>query len=286
MGGMSFNAYPELKLFITKHVPNEDFGLFFDAVSLLHSIDASYVDPDWAVAMEVAQLQAQYGSQLEMKVASSFKTSFPAVMFRDLDSSTSTAMVSEGSLGPGMATAKKWDAQDGISSTKFVIENGIHHLQDSIPFEILENLTGLGATLATMCFNNLAYFSQHLNTFVDTFHLEMSSAAGFTNAEAWALTMAVLVKIFFDLWDARAIAQESRGAAGFIWGTLQAHRVMKHFLKHNFKRDPRLNAILVQFILKKKQTDSMALLGGVNVKSLEGQVKHIEQDVATLKSKG
>jgi hypothetical protein len=38
------------------------------------------------------------------------------------------------------------------------------------------------------------------------------------------------------------------GAAGFIlWGgMLQAHMVMKHFLKHNFKWDLELNAILVQ----------------------------------------
>ena len=46
--------------------------MFVDAVSLLHSIDASYVDPDRAVAMEAAHLKAQYDSQLEMKIASSF----------------------------------------------------------------------------------------------------------------------------------------------------------------------------------------------------------------------
>jgi hypothetical protein len=89
--------------------------------------------------------------------------------------------------------------------------------------------------------------------------------------------------ILGPIWDARAIAQDSRGAAGFIWGTLQAHMVMKRFLKHNFNRDPGLNAILIQFILKKKQTDATTMLGGVNIKKLEAQVKRIERDVSNLK---
>jgi hypothetical protein len=39
----------------------------------------------------------------------------------------------------------------------------------------------------------------------------------------------------------------------------------------------------VQFILKKKQTDATTVLGGVNIKNLEAQVKRIERDVAKLK---
>jgi hypothetical protein len=111
----------------------------------------------------------------------------------------------------------------------------------------------------------------------------MANAAGYKPKEAWDLVMAVVVKIFSDLTDARAVAQDSRGATGFIWGTLQAHRVMKRFLKHNFKRDPGLNAILVQFILKKKQTDATTMLGGVNIKNLETQLKRLEREVSNLK---
>jgi hypothetical protein len=60
--------------------------------------------------------------------------------------------------------------------------------------------------------------------------------------------------------------------------------VMARFRKHNFRRDPGLNAILVQFILRKRQSDATTVLGGVNVKTLEAQVKHLERDVTTLKS--
>jgi hypothetical protein len=283
IGRFNFSSYPELRLFVETKMKG-NYGLILDVVSLLHSIDASYVDPDQAVATEASRLRAKYGSPLEMKVATSSKTSFPSVMFRDTTSVGPSAAATEGYHGPGMGSIEKWDARDGVSGTKFVIENGIRRMEDSIPFEIEENLEGDGADLARYCFGQSVSFAHHLTTFIDTFFLEMSNAARFKGKEAWDLVTAVLVKVFSDLRDAWAIAQDSRGAAGFIWGTLQAHMVMKHFLKHNFKRDPGLNAILVQFILKKKQSDATNVLGGINIKSLEAQVKKLERDVANLKS--
>jgi hypothetical protein len=283
IGRFNFSSYPELRLFVETKMKG-NYGLILDVVSLLHSIDASYVDPDQAVATEASRLRAKYGSPLEMKVATSFKTSFPSVMFRNTTSVGPSAAATEGYLGPGMGSIEKWDARDGVSGTKFVIENSIQHMEDSIPFEIEENLEGDGVDLSWYCFGQSVSFAHHLTTFINTFFLEMSNAAGFKGKEAWDLVTAVPVKVFSDLRDARAIAQDSRGAAGFIWGMLQAHMVMKRFLKHNFKRDPGLNAILVQFILKKKQSDATNVLGGINIKNLEAQVKKLERDVSNLKS--
>jgi hypothetical protein len=116
------------------------------------------------------------------------------------------------------------------------------------------------------------------------FYLEMSNSVGFKDADAWELTQAMVIKVFGDLRDARAIAQDTRGASGFVWAALQAHVVMARFIKFDFKRDPGLNAVLVQYILKKKQTDATSILGGVNVKSLESTVKRLEAEVAKLKA--
>jgi outer membrane murein-binding lipoprotein Lpp len=284
VGRFAFSTYSEMKVFVANAM-NNNYGLCLDAVSLLHSIGSPNVDPVQAVATETTRLRAKYGSQLEMKVATSFKTSFPAVMFRHSTGVRISAAVAEGCLGPGMSSIEKWDARDGVSGTKFIIENGVRRMEDSIPFEIHESLDGDGADLALHCFLQSATSVHHLIMFIDTFFLEMSNAAGFKPKEAWSLVTAVVVKVFSDLRDARAISQDSRDAAGLIWGTLQAHMVMKRFLKNNFKRDPGLNAVLIEFILKRKQTDATAMLGGVNVKNLEAQVKRIERDVSDLKSK-
>jgi hypothetical protein len=83
-----------------------------------------------------------------MKVALSFKTSFPPAMFKDSTSSSATGATAEGYLDPGMSSIDKWDMRDGVLGTKFVIENGLHCMEDSIPFEIMEHLDRDGADLA------------------------------------------------------------------------------------------------------------------------------------------
>lgn len=249
IGRFHFSIYADVKMFVETSM-NSNYGGCLDADSLLHSVGGPYVDPGQAVATEASRLRTKYDGQPEVRAVSSFKTSFPAVMFRDSTAASVSAAVAEGCLGPGIGSIDKWDARDGVSGTKIVIENGLRRMEDSIPFEIKENLDGKGADLARECFSLSVGFVHHFATFIDFFYLEMSSAAGFKPKEAWDLVTAVVVKIFSDLREARAVAQESRGAAGFIWGTLQAHMVMKRFLRHSFKRDPGFSAILEQVVLK------------------------------------
>jgi hypothetical protein len=123
-----------------------------DVISLLHLIDVSYMDPDQVVAMEASRLCAKYGRPLEMTVATSFKTSFSLVMFCNTTSVGPSVAATEGYLGPGMGSTKKWDAHDGVSGAKFVIKNDIQHMEDSIPFEIRGNLERDGVVLARYCF--------------------------------------------------------------------------------------------------------------------------------------
>jgi hypothetical protein len=183
-----------------------------------------------------------------------------------------------------MSSHAAWDAYNSISGTKYVILNGLRRIDESVPFEIVQHLSGEGAELARECYMVSVAFARGLVTFIDMFYLDMCNAAGFKETEAWDLTTAVVVKIFTDLRDARSIAQDSTGATGFVWGTLQAHMVMARFHQHDFSRDPGLNAILVQFILRKRQSDATTVLGGVNVKALELQVKRLEREVSTMKA--
>jgi hypothetical protein len=75
-----------------------------DVISLLHLIDVSYMDPDQVVATEASRLRTKYGSTLEMTVATSFKTSFPLVMFFNTSSVGPSVAATEGYLGPGMGS--------------------------------------------------------------------------------------------------------------------------------------------------------------------------------------
>jgi hypothetical protein len=204
IGRFSFATFSEAQLFVEDKLRN-NYGLCFDIVSLLHSIDGLYIAPEQAVATEASRLKAMYDSQLEMKVATSFKTSFPSVMFRDGTGSTVSAVVAEGSLGPGMSSHTAWDAYDTISGTKYVIQSGLRRMDESIPFEIQQHLDGDGAELARECYMVSVAFAHGLSTFIDMFYLDMCNSAGFKEEkEAWELTTAVVVKIFSDLRDAWA----------------------------------------------------------------------------------
>jgi hypothetical protein len=86
------HSYPEVKLCVGNFI-NSNYGLCLGAVSLFHSINTSYVDPDQVAATETKHLQAENGSQLEMKVAIFFQTTFPAVIFQDTTTASSSAVL-------------------------------------------------------------------------------------------------------------------------------------------------------------------------------------------------
>jgi hypothetical protein len=91
-----------------------------------------------------------------------------------------------------------WDAYDTISGTKYIMQNGLRRMDESVPFEILQHLDGEGAELAQECYMVSVAFAHGLITFIDMFYLDMCNSAGFNEKEAWELTTAVVVKIFSD----------------------------------------------------------------------------------------
>jgi hypothetical protein len=58
----NFSSYPELCLFVEMKM-KDNYGLILDVVSLLHSIDASYVDLDQVVATELPGFASNMGAR-------------------------------------------------------------------------------------------------------------------------------------------------------------------------------------------------------------------------------
>ena len=72
----------------------------------------------------------------------------------------------------------------------------------------------------------------------------------------WNIVTALLVCLFYELRAVRVVAEDEfnhpdRANKLYLWGVLQAHRVMEEFLKENFTGHPKIHTQMVMFILEK-----------------------------------
>jgi hypothetical protein len=95
-------------------------------------------------------------------------------------------------------------------------------------------------------------FIQRLIGFVDSWWLDLKIGSYFSEALLWEVMLSSVEKIFQDLRAARAPIQDASETdkSVLLWGLMKSHEVMKRHVKNDFKKDPALNGILVQKMLK------------------------------------
>jgi len=242
----------------------DDFGLFYDAFSMLHGlIDGQRTQAESLKAIETT-LKAKVRDADQGRIRTSFMTDVP-------DSLIKGARVEESGVISARATfldhLKSFDGwrtsagtymDDGLSR---IIESELQTTEPSLELKIErmqnEKLRGLAQHMAT---DSLKFIDRFIR-FTEKFFDHMSKSQGVTADEAWQLTRRMAGEIFERLHRSRHRIERlgQHDPRYFVYGALLTHQTMSGFTAHaNFEDHEALQGILVRFLIKQR-TDLQGL---------------------------
>jgi hypothetical protein len=133
-------------------------------------------------------------------------------------------------------------------------------------------------------------FIQRLIAFVDSTYIEYKVMSYLTDTQLWELLVAFIEQIFEDMRAARCIIQDASETEStvLLWGIMKCHEVMQDYLKHDFRKHPTLNGILVQKILKSSPSSGVHTrlqTVEMSVTSINGSVSAIKTRLSVIETK-
>jgi hypothetical protein len=172
----------------------------------------------------------------------------------------STAGASTGKALPNVKDFRTWDPKSSYDGVKSRLETGSALLLMSFVgpinelfWNVAKEDTAMARLVATAMLSQSSTFVVSLCNFVSRFFEELAGGpSGSTEVETWTLLAHMIRTIFQDIHRVRAPAQFSmdlnpcmeKKCGGYLWRTLQAHTVMREYVKFNFRNHPSLAPII------------------------------------------
>ena len=253
-----FRSYADTVVFAKERLPADlVYGLFIDPITLLMAVSGSVTLKSEVMAEEVHYARVKRNRE-ENLVVSSFRTTDP-------EAYGGPSGVNEGQHHfTSLKTHDQWNNGDGVSGTWNRIEDGLEDVAASYESSIEHRLEGYpdAQFLCKELLRASMDFLRKKSTFMSDFYrnLKVTAFGSETPGDAgskmcWRVVTTCLRVFFQELRSARVVAENAfnypdRANALYLWGVVQAHRVMKEFVKHNFSEHPAFHPKLLQFLFK------------------------------------
>jgi hypothetical protein len=257
-------------------------GIFHDAVSLLHSIGSTSASHKSTLAEMKAQRDVKIATDLEARVITSFRTNLPSVLY---GGATVESVEEYVTLISKLKNHGMWHSDDGVFGVSQHMLRGAVEIQRRVGF-LANQLTTDPAIprLSLGLCSDSVNFIQRLVGFIDSIYVEYKASPFFAEARLWELCVSYLEQVFEDLRAARCLIQDAseNDTAILLWGILKSHEVMEEYLRHDFKKHPSLNGILVvQKILRSSPTTGLTS----RIQALEKSSGSVAGSLTTIKSR-
>jgi hypothetical protein len=248
MGGITFHNQNDCKVWVASHISPGNYYNFYDGVSLIEQMKDPSQSFEKATEAEHRAFKVNMTTSSQRMVFS-YQTIVPHPYMK----------------GPGTAAKpltklesfKQWDHNDGVGGVKNEIAA---FLQRQVKAETTKirtrfaNANELEAkTVALACLQESRAFIAELHLFMSEFYTELVASES-PDSEAWTLTCKLVHGIFHQLHLVRSVAagvsdigadNTGRRIGLVLWGSLQAHRVMREFSAAQFRRHPTIASTLM-----------------------------------------
>jgi hypothetical protein len=148
---------------------------------------------------------------------------------------------------PSLRTYQEWDSGGGSVGAKFILERNLRKCE-RMRTNIAERLNGDAREVARQMLDDSVKFLNELSTWISNHYNEVRTRSGTSEKECWGLISHCVRTVFSVLGMARSPGHgphlEGTKAPSILWGTLQAHRVMREMLLDGFSGFPKLSHVL------------------------------------------
>ncbi|KAL7468880.1 hypothetical protein ACHAXS_009126 [Conticribra weissflogii] len=290
MGSAQFDSYQDALIFCQTHLPADCYQCFVDIMSLLQRIDNPVRYAEEIQSLEVHATRVNRTPE-QSAVVASFMTEIPPILAGPKESHE------QRNLFNAMKTFDMWDAGDGVVGTLNRINQTLSMRIESIRSNIERVLEGhsVGQSLCLEMLTVTQTFWRELCAEINEFRrflLTSSYGAEPYSAEAkeqcWTVILKMLRVFFSELRRARLVAEQANQSvhptALYLWGTLEAHRVMEEFRRCSFRDHPKVYPQIVVHLFKTyvSKASAASMLASSN-RSLVTQCTSLEASVTSLK---
>jgi hypothetical protein len=252
------------------------FLYFVDAVSLLSLTQDSGYSAAESVNLEGRLKAAGHNNRAEAVMTHSFEVELPAIFGKE---AVSGIMRDDRSL-PNLRTYKEWDSGGGSVGAKFILERNLRKC-DRIRNNIQNHLSGEAREVARQMLDDSVKFVNELSSWISNHYHEVRNRSGTSEKECWGLISHCVRTVFSELGMARSPGNgphlEGTKAPSILWGTLQAHRVMRDILSGGFSGYPKLSHVLNLHLQDNTVPRSM-------FEALQDDVKKANEKIRTLQA--
>jgi len=269
-------------------------GVFCDAVTLLHTIQAPVIHQAEATKAMEAQQKVSMTTDLEAAIITSFSTILPSILVGNKKEGTGGTF---DWLKSYLKTYTVWDPAGRKSGVSSRIKEGI-----KVAARRAEGLLSMttddseAVKVASGLLSDSSTFITSLCTWIESAHRELTEDTPYTSEEVWDMQLECLEQIFEELHQARvAVVDAARISQGiYLWGMLHAWQIQQRYVSNDFQDDPALTGIFVRRVLLHGQDVSLdarlnKITDGLRKaeeqdRQVQSDLKHLQRDTKELKT--
>jgi hypothetical protein len=250
IGAIVFQSFEDVETWVKAELPNQRYGLFVDAVSLLDFFTCiGHVDAEKTFSSFHSQQKTGFSSMYGARVAALVQNLFPMVFGK----SSSTGL-DDSEFLPAIQDPDKWD--NGVTGLKHQICRGMSDVEYQIESAIETVLSQHveARQLAKECLYKAKRCVSELCNFISNDYQKWKHR-GHGKRDAWRMTAVSARRVFEEIHSERVVARDiydykdnTFSTAKFLWATFKAHSVMDRYIKHQFYEHPAIAAVLARHL--------------------------------------
>jgi len=226
IGTKIFQSFDVVESWVKTDLPNQCYGLFVDAVSLLDFFSCiGHVDADKTFAAFHSQQKPGFTLMYEARVAASIQNVFPMVFGR-----TSSSGMDDSEYIPAIQDPMKWD--NGVTGIKHQITRGMSDVEYQLEsaIDMVLGPYGEARQIAKECLFKSKRFVTDLCHFISNDYQKWK-LRGHGQKDAWQMTAVSVRRIFEEIHSERVIARD-----------------IYDYIKHQFYEHPSIPAVLAHHL--------------------------------------